>query len=247
MSENPMRRTYYLAAVAIVAIVLISVVAVNRTPVIQTGVGNVASKTLQVTGTGSISASPEQALLYLAVQTQAASAAQATADNAAAMAKVIQALTSIGIDKASIQTISYTLSPVYDKNPNQSVPSRIIGYSARNAIQVTLTDLTKIGTALDAAVTAGVNDVQGVTFTLSSETLAALQKQALAKAVQDADAQAKAVASSLGVSIIGPLSVSPGYMFQPTYQRFGAVPQTTPIQPATLQVTATVQVTYQFA
>ncbi len=247
MSENQTKRIYYLAAVAMVAIVLISAIAVARPPVITTGNGNVVSKTLQVTGTGTVSASPEEAVLYLAVQTQAASAGEATASNAAAMAKVIQALINSGVDKNSIETVSYSLSPIYENNPNQSEPSRIVGYAARNAIQVTLTDLTTVGNVLDASVSAGANDVQGIMFTLSSATLATLQKQALGEAVQDADAQAKAVASSLGVNITGPISVSPGYMFQANYQRLAATPQTTPIQPGTLQVTATVQVTYQFA
>ncbi len=172
---------------------------------------------------------------------------QTTADNAALMTTVIQALTSVGIDKNSIETISYTLSPIYANNPDQSMPSKIVGYAARNAIQVTVTDLGTVGKVLDAAVSAGANDVQGIMFTFSSTTLTRLQKQALGQAVQDADGQAKAAASSLGVSIIGPISVTPGYTFQPSYQRYAAASQPTPIQPGTLQVTATVQVTYQFA
>ncbi len=247
MSEIASRRIYYLAAVAMVAIVLIAAVVVTRPLVIRTGGDNVAAKTLQVTGTGIVSAAPEQAVLFLAVQTQSASAAQASADNAAVMTTIIQALTSVGVDKNSIETISYTLSPIYENNPNQSMPSKIVGYAARNAIQVTVTDLGKVGKVLDAAVSAGANDVQGIMFTLSSTTLATLQKQALGQAVQDADGQAKAVASSLGVTIVGPISVTPGYVFQPNYQRFTAASQPTPIQPGTLQVTATVQVTYQFA
>jgi uncharacterized protein YggE len=231
-----------------VAIVLISAIAVIRPPVIQLGTQNPSSKAIEVTGTATVSAPPEQAVLQLAVRTQAASAQQATSDNAAAMTKVIQALSGLGIDKKMVQTTSYTLSPIYENNPNQSEPSKIIGYAAQNTIQVTLTDLTTVGTALDAAVSAGANDIESITFTLSSATLASLQKQALGEAVQDADAQAKAVASSLGVSIIGPTSVSPEYMFQPNYQRLTAAPQAiTPIQPGALEVTATVQVTYQFA
>ncbi len=247
MSEIASRRIYYLAAVAMVAIVLIASIAALRPFVIQTSGGNTVQKTLQVTGTGTVSAAPEQAVLFLAVQTQAASAAQATGDNAAAMAAVVQALASIGVDKNSIQTTSYTLTPIYENKPDQSTPSKIIGYAARNAVQVTLTDLGMVGKVLDAAIAAGANDVQGVMFTLSSTTLATLQKQALVLAVKDADGQAKAVAYSLGISIIGPISVAPGYVFQPNYQRYAATSQPTPIEPGSLQVTATAQVTYQFA
>jgi len=104
-----------------------------------------------------------------------------------------------------------------------------------------------VGKLLDEAIAAGANQVQGITFTLSNTTMAALQKQALQLALQDADNQAKTTATSLGVTIVGPISVTPGYVFQPVNYS-SAVPQaTTPIQPGSLQVTATVQVTYQFS
>jgi uncharacterized protein YggE len=162
------------------------------------------------------------------------------------MANVIAALTSAGIDKNSIQTVSYTLTPTYSNPTNQSVPPTIIGYIAVNSIQVTVNDLGSIGKILDQAISAGANEVQGVSFTLSSSTLATIQKQALQAALTDADGQAKALATTLGVTIVGPISVTPGYEFQPTnYSRFAATPQT-PIESGTLQVTATVQVTYAF-
>jgi len=244
MSEIASRRLFYLAAVAMVAIVLIGAISLIRPPpAIQTGSQSMNQKTIQVTGTATVNAAPDEAILMLAVVTQAASATQAASDNAAAMTNVLAALSNLGIDKSSIETASYTLSPVYDQN----TPSKLTGYDVRNAIQVTLKDFSLVGKTLDAAVTAGANEVQGITFTLSDTTLATLQKQALGQALQDADAQAKATASNLGISIVGPISVSPGYVFQPNYRTYNAAAESTPIQPGTLQVTVTVQVTYQFA
>jgi hypothetical protein len=226
--------------------VLVSALVVTRPP---TTLSNIPSKTIQVTGTATVSSAPDEALLDLAVQTQASTATQATTENAAAMTNVINALTAAGVGKDSIQTISYSLNPVYSNPVNQSVPPTIIGYVAVNEIQVTLNDLGSVGVVLDKAISAGVNEVQGLTFTFSSTTLATLEKQALQLALQDADSQAKATATTLGVEIIGPISVTPGYVFQPiNYSRFSAAPQAqTPIQTGTLQVTATVQVTYQFS
>jgi hypothetical protein len=248
LSEIGVRRIYYLAAIAIVAIVLISAVAVTRPLGPETG-ANAPQKTIQVTGTATVSAPPNEALLNLAVQSQAATATEATGNNAAAMSKVMAVLTSAGVANDSIQTVSYTLTPIYQNNVNQSAPSIIIGYTALNVIQVTVTDLGSIGKIIDQAISSGVNEVQGITFTLSDTELATLQNQALQLAVQDADGQAKTMASTLGISITGPISVTPGYTFQPTnYSRLAeASAAETAIQPGTLQVTATVQVTYQFA
>jgi uncharacterized protein YggE len=246
MSEIANRRVYYLAAVAMVAIVLISAIAMIRPSAIQTTGQSPAPKTIQVTGVGTVTAPPDQAVLVLAVQTQADSATQAAGDNAATMTQVIAALTGLG-DKNSIETVSYTLSPVYENNPNQSMPSKIVGYSAVNTIQVTLQDFGLVGKVIDAAVSAGANVVQGITFTFSAATLATLQKQALGQAIQDAEGQARTTATGLGVNLVGPISVTPGYNFQPNYERFSASAQSTPIQPGTLEVSATVQVTYEFA
>jgi uncharacterized protein YggE len=191
-----------------------------------------------------VSATPDQAILLLAVQTQATSATKASSDNAAAMSSVMDALVSAGISKSAIQTVSYSLTPVYENKQDQTAP-RVLGYLARNAIQVTITDFSIVGKVLDAAISAGVNEVQGVMFTLSPSAFSAIERQASQLAIKDADANAKAIASSLGVTLLGPISVSPAYTYQPIIERLGASSAQTPIQPGSLQVTANVQITYQ--
>lgn len=242
---------YYLAAVAIVAIVLIASLAALRPPVLQTNVGTPSTpKTLQVSGTGTVTANPDQAIISLAAVTQAPTATQATNDNSATMTKVLEALIAAGVSKDAIGTTSYSLTPIYQNTPDQTTPAKIVGYAARNEIQITLsitaTDYSMIGKALDAAITAGANEVEGVTFTFSTGTFQSLQKQAMQLAIQDAGAQAKDIASSLGVTLVGPIAVNPGYVYQPTFNKLSAAGTQTPVQPGTLQVTATVQVTYEF-
>jgi len=247
MSEITNRRIYYLAAVAIVAMVLVSALVVTRPPMIQTQSQSGSPKILQVSGVGTVTAAPDEAQLVLGVQTQATTATKAASDNADTMTKVMQALTNLGIDKSSVETLSYTLAPIYQNNPDTSLPSVIVGYTAQNAIQVTLRDFSLVGKSIDTAVSAGANQVQDITFTFSSATLASLQKQALGVAIQDANGQARAIASSLGVNLGAPISVTPAFAFQPNYQRYAAASQPTPIQPGNLQVTVTVQVTYEFS
>ena len=249
MSEIAGRRIYYLAAIAIIVVALVSAVALTRPVGIIAGNAAAQPKTIQVSGVGTVSANPDQAKLLLTVVTQANSASQATSENAVIMTNVTDALVNTGVGKDSIQTTSYTLTPIYANKPDQTTPPKIVGYEARNAITVTLTDFKLVGRALDAAIAAGANEVEGILFTFSDATYATLQKQALQLAVQNADSQAKALASSLNINIIGPISVTPGYVFQPTMERLSASAQQTqtPIQPGPLQVSATVQVTYQFA
>jgi len=247
MSEIASRRIYYLAAVAIVAIVLISVVANSRPVTFQSPDTPPQVKTLEVTGEGTVSTPPDEALLLLAVQTQSTSANQASSDNAAIMSSVIGALANVGIAKSAIQTMAYSLAPVYQPKQDQTAPGKIVGYTAQNTIQVTLLDFGLVGKALDVAIGAGVNDVQGVMFTLSQTTYANVEQQALQLALQDGGTKAKAMASTLGVTLLGPVSVNPGYISHPIPQRLTASAAQTPIQPGTLQVTVNVQITYQIA
>jgi uncharacterized protein YggE len=246
LSEISSKRIHYLAAVAIVAIVMISVIAATRPITIQTPSTTPQPKTLQVTGEGTVSAIPDEAILLLAVQTQSTSASQASSDNADLMSKVIDALVSVGVSKTSIETVSYSLTPMCENKPDQTTPPRILGYVARNAIQVTITDFGLVGKALDTAIGAGINEVQGVVFTLSDASYAAIEKQALQLAIQDADAKAKGIASNLGATLVGPISITPGYTFQPAFERLATAATQTPIQPGSLQVTANVQIVYEF-
>jgi uncharacterized protein YggE len=227
--------------------VLISAVVTTRPISIQGANQPPQTKTLQVTGEGTVSAMPDEALLLIAVQTQATSATQASSDNAATMSGVMDALVNVGISKSAMQTVSYSLTPIYENKPDQTTPPNIIGYAARNAIQVNVTDFSLVGKALDAAVKAGANEVQGVTFTLSPAASSTIERQASQLAIQDAEVKAKAVASTLGVSLVGPISVTPGYVFQPVFQSLVTSATQTPIQPGSLQVTATVQIMYEFA
>jgi hypothetical protein len=240
MSET--KKIQYLSAIVIVALVLIGIFAASRS-ILQTNKST--NKTIQVSGVGTVSANPDEVFLSLAVYTQSATATQATLDNAVAMTRVYQAPGNLGVGGNAIMTTSYSLTPILDSSNDQKSPSKVVGYSARNSIQVTL-NVNMTGVALDAAIAAGANEVLGIAFTFTSQRYSSLQKQALELAVQNAAGQAQTMASTLGVRIIGPLTVTTSYYSQPTLERLAATAQT-PIQTGTLQVTANVQVTYQVA
>jgi hypothetical protein len=240
MNEIVSKKFQYLATIAILVLVLIGVFAASRPITVQTTASTTA-KTIQVSAVGTISAAPDETILRLGVLTQSTTATQATQENAAAMASVIQTLVNLGVASDSLKTATYSLSPIYD---NAKSPPKVVGYSARNEIQVTLSNISITGKAIDAAIAAGANEVDEVTFTLTAQTYATLQKQALQLAIKDASGQAQAIASGLGLRIIGPIAVTTVYSYQPSITRLSANVQT-PIQPGTLQVSANIQVTYE--
>lgn len=241
MNDDFGKRLNSLAAVAIVALVVIGVLAITHTSIQSSPE---AQKTLQVTGTGTASATPDLSMLDFAVTTQATTATQASNANAIAVANVMQALTTLGYSKVDIQTTSYNLQPLYNSSQE---PNTIVGYQVWNNMEVTIRNLTRIGETIDSVVNSGVNQIQSVTFTFSDATLASLQTQALQKAVQDANVKATTIASALNVHLVGPVTVSPGFTYQPYVQAFASNAPRTEIQPpSALEVSVTVQATYSF-
>lgn len=268
-------KSNYLIGLAIIALVIVSVFAIMRPPMAApNSPGNLNQRTITVNGVGTVGTAPNEAILNLAVTNQATTAAQAASDNANTMSQMIQAILGLsslspGITKEDITTSDYSLTPVYSQpnsngcytasGPPQPQPGstivcttatqQLVGYAVRNAIQVTVKDMTSIGRVLDAATQSGANEVGGITFTFTAETYAALQKQALQKAIQDASNQAETMASALGVHVAGVVSVTPAYVYQP-YMNALATPSgrtSTPIQIGTLQVTVNVQVVYELS
>ena len=262
----------YVTALAIIALVIVSLFAITRPATIVSGTGTLAQKTITVNGVGTVETAPDEAILILAVTNQAKTADQAAKDNADTASRVLDAILGLSslskpITKADITTTDYSLTPVYSYD--KCVPTEVrvtpegtkqevtctttpqlIGYAVRNAIKVTVKDMNSIGKVLDAATGAGANEVSGITFTFTSDTYEDLKKQALKNAVQDASGQAQAMATALGVHIAGVVSVNPSYVYQP-YINYKAADvssgASTPIQTGTLQVTVNVQVIYEIS
>jgi len=257
----------YLVALAIIALVIVSVFAIMRPTMIASGPGNSNQNTITVNGAGTVEAAPDEAQLNLAVNNQAPTADQAARDNANTMSQVIQAILGLSgvnpsITKDNITTTDYSLTPVYSQ-PNTcliasssvqaltcTTTQQLVGYAVRNAIQISVTDMGSIGRVLDAATQSGANEVSGITFTFTSGTYANLQKQALQKAVQDASNQAQTMATALGVRITGVVSITPAYVYQPylnAKMNAAGTGTPTPIQTGTLQVSVNVQVVYEIS
>jgi uncharacterized protein len=190
-------------------------------------------------GEASVSASPDLARVDIGVVTQAANAQDATVQNASRAGTVITALQGLLGPNASIKTVSYSVSPVYNSPPYGQNAS-IVAYMVTNIVEVTLTDLTQTGKVIDTAIQSGANQVQGVSFDLQDRT--PLVTQALKAASASALAQANAIAAGLNVHTGSVLHASesvnsPG----PVFAGVGAAP-TTPIQTGTIVVQASVTV-----
>lgn len=149
--------------------------------------------TLTLSASGDIVAAPDVAVLRLGVKTEASTASEAIGANARLMKEVISGLRKEGVPAKDIQTSSLQLFQQQDRDHRAS-------YEATNGIAVTLHDTTRVGGILDAAVSRGVNQVQGVNFS-ASHANAALDA-ARQEAVQKLQAQAGLYARATGYKIV---------------------------------------------
>ena len=191
-------------------------------------------------GDASISVTPDMARVDVGVSTQAATAQDATQQNATQAGTVITALQALLGTNATIKTISYSVSPVYN-NPPQGQSATIIGYVVTNIVEVTLTDLTQVGKVIDTAIQAGANRVQGISFGLQDRT--APVAQALKLAASRARSQADAIASGLNVHTGAVLHAGEGVsLVNPTVLTPTAGVATTPIETGMVVVQASVTI-----
>src|SRR3546814_19773270 len=124
--------------------------------------------TLNISAHGEVQAAPDMVSIDLGVRTEAPTAAEAMQANAARMNKVMAALKAAGIAAKDIQTSGLNLNAQYVYEQNQ--PPKLTGYQASNRVTVTVHDLARLGSAVDATVNAGANQVHGIAFELSDQT-----------------------------------------------------------------------------
>jgi uncharacterized protein YggE len=153
--------------------------------------------TATVQGTSHMEVAPDQAIVTLGTISSATSAEAASNSNAAISAAVQQKLGDLAITKDQINTSQYIVYPVYNGDNDQSGKAPvIIGYRISNNITVTIDDISLVGNVIDAALSAGANQITGVRFQRKSD--AVLKQNLLTGAVQDALAKADAIATALG-------------------------------------------------
>lgn len=222
---------------------------------------------LNVSAEALVRRAPDLASFSAGVVTQAKTAGDAIRANADRMNGVVAALKRSGVADRDIQTASLNLQPQYyypqrepmmSRNPNLPPPPpeapRIIGYEARNSVQVRVRDLRNMGRVIDTLVTAGANQVDGPMFSLENQDSAL--DEARTEAVRKARARADLYAKAAGLRVARILSISEGgaYYPQPVMMREAIMvtgapaappPPPSPVAPGELQLGVTVSM--QFA
>lgn len=156
-------------------------------------VAAVRSGRITVTGSGTVTGTPNQLTLSMGVQVNGASVASALQQANQAVRRVTAALRARGVAAADIQTSGLYIQPNYQSG--SQTPS---GYGVSESLTATLTRIAAAGGQITAAVHAGGNatTVSGVSLNLTDDSR--LLGTARARAVADARVKAAQYAHALG-------------------------------------------------
>jgi uncharacterized protein YggE len=200
--------------------------------------------TVVARGDGQVTAVPDMATIALGAEQTARSPKEAQAAVAAAMTAVQQRLLAAGVPKDAMRTTAYDVQAQFDWNNGRQT---LRGYLARHAIDVRVDDVARVGELLDVAITAGGTSVQGVRFDLKRR--AALEREALTRAVADARARADAMAAGAGTSVSRVVRIEEGGAVsgpEPVMMRMAApmaAEAAPPVAPGETVIRATVTLT----
>jgi len=203
-----------------------------------------------VNGSGKVSAVPDIATLRLGIEAQSTSVAQAQAQAAGAMDKVMKSLTANGVAEKDIQTQTFNISKVTRWNDKEQ-KEVLIGYRVTNIVQAKIRTMNKVGAIIDAVAEAGgdLTRIDGIGFSVEDPTT--YNAVARQKAMADAEAKAKQLAQLSGVKLGKPTYISessyvPPPIYRATFEKAAGAPAMaeTPISPGELDITLNVQVVY---
>ncbi len=154
-------------------------------------------KTIEVNGYAEMQVKPDRATVDIGVITSDKITANALQANNVEMQRVVAAIKALGIPDEAMRTSKFSINgihpPVKGEYGGEDF-SITLGYEVANKISVTVSDFGKIPAIIDAAVKAGANSSNSVSFDVKDRK--AYDDKMLAAAVADARHDATVMASA---------------------------------------------------
>jgi hypothetical protein len=194
--------------------------------------------TISVSGNGEVTAEPDRALVFIAVTATGEQPSAATEQLANETARLRETLA----EADAVDSVATTEYQLFERRENTNR-----SYVARQSFEVTVSNTSVVGSVVDAAVSGGATEVNGVAFTLSTDRRQELRDRAIDRAVADAREKANATAASTDLELRGIESVSTGDSVGPFRESAVLGDAGTVIDEGPVTVSASVQITYTAA
>lgn len=206
----------------------------------------IQNKCLKVSGEGTIYVSPDQANITLGAITEGKILQQAQQENAMIISNIITAMTSLGIPKEKIQTVTYQIDIMYDYKDGVQI---FRGYRVTHQLLVKTDNVEQAGKIVDTAVNQGANSVTNIEFTLAHPE--SYYNEALKIALHTAYVKAFTLTSQLSVHLNPvPYKIEEASQFAtppiPYATTLMAKAEATPIQSGQIAISATIIAHYLY-
>jgi uncharacterized protein YggE len=202
-----------------------------------------------VTGQGEVSVVPDIAFINLGIESEDKSVATARDRAAAAMSDVMDTLSANGIADKDIRTQYFNIQQVrtWDRETEKEV---VTGYRVTNTVTVTIRDIEKVGTIIDAVTDAGgdLTRINGINFSIDDP--AEYYEEVRKEAMLDAKKKAEELAKLANVDLGNATYISENSYYAPITKSAMAIGYdeaagySTSISPGELDISLTIQVAY---
>jgi hypothetical protein len=203
-----------------------------------------SDRVLSVSGTGTVYLTPDIAYLYVGVHVEDADISAAVERNNQRSQSVIDALVGLGVAAEDIQTSNFSIwsSEAYD-----DIGMRYTNYMVDNTVYITIRDISQLGTLLNAAVEAGANTINSISFDVEDKSAALVEARQLA--MENARSLAEELAAIAGVTAGEIQTITYNEYYPSPYYGMGGggaslEAAAVPIQPGKMEITVTVSASY---
>lgn len=155
-------------------------------------------RTVSVSGMAEVSAEPDIARITLGVESRKPIMEAARTEVATTVDKLLALTAKLKIDSKQVNATRVQVQPEYRWNENDR-ERVLLGYMVSRQVEIELKDLEKLGALLEQAVDAGANQLGDPA--LDSSRRKELEREALARAVDDARLNAEALARAAGAKL----------------------------------------------
>lgn len=155
-------------------------------------------RTLTVTGNGETHAPPDRATVSLGVEARGATLEAARGAAGRVVAALLKVARDLGVADADLRSTGIAVQPDYVWSDSRKTRT-LVGYIVRRQLQVELHNLDRLGELIEQGIGAGANDVGEPQ--LDSSRRADLAREAIARAVADARANALVLAHGLDATV----------------------------------------------
>lgn len=207
-----------------------------------------SSADFSVVGEGKIEVVPDTGYVDIGITiNKAVSAEEAQSQVAKINNQLVEKMKEFGIKAEDIKTTNYSVNPNYDYSNNSS--GTIQGYNASAQLSIKVQKASSLGDIAQAATIAGATDIYNTRFNI--ENPEKYREQARTKAIENAQEQARKLATQLGIKlgrVTNVVESSDANPIYPMYELKGAMGGgggSADLQPGQQTITSTVTLYFE--